>query len=414
MKKKIALLLVAAMASAGIFTGCGSDETEEAVSVSAEEENDEITAEPLMESVDYDITDYVTLPDDYMNMTVELSSDYEVTEDDVREYIENYVLVAYPVYVETVKTVVEDGDIVNIDYVGTLDGEAFDGGTAEGYNLTIGSGVFIDGFEDGLIGVSVGDTVDLNLTFPDDYSSEDLAGQEVVFTVTVNAIMEEQVLAYEDITDDYVAENFSSYYSLNTVDDLKDYIEESLASEYESEKNSDIQNLILEQLKDTCELNIPDDMVQDKVDTFIANIQAGADYYGMDYDTYISSYYGYDDEKEFNEYAAELVTDNLTEELILEAVLVDQNMTIYRSNFDDFVDYFVSYYGYSSTDDLYEDYGGEDALMLTYAENVALNTLMDSVNVVVPESGETDTDENAGEEESAETGDVEADETAEE
>ena len=86
------------------------------------------------------------------------------------------------------KSVVESGDTVNIDFEGKKDGVAFDGGTSQGYNLTIGSGSFIDGFEDGLIGVNVGDTVDLNLTFPEGYQNADLAGQDVVFTVTVNFI----------------------------------------------------------------------------------------------------------------------------------------------------------------------------------------------------------------------------------
>ena len=83
---------------------------------------------------------------------------------------------------------VEDGDIANIDYVGKKDGTAFSGGTAKGYDLEIGSGSFITGFEEGLVGVEIGKTVDLNLTFPSDYGSEELAGKAVVFTVTVNYV----------------------------------------------------------------------------------------------------------------------------------------------------------------------------------------------------------------------------------
>ena len=81
---------------------------------------------------------------------------------------------------------IEDGDVANIDYVGKKDGVAFSGGTASSYDLKIGSGTFIPGFEDGLIGVEIGTTVDLNLTFPEAYSNAELAGQDVVFTVTVN------------------------------------------------------------------------------------------------------------------------------------------------------------------------------------------------------------------------------------
>ncbi len=94
---------------------------------------------------------------------------------------------------------VEEGDIANIDYVGKKDGEAFAGGTAKGYDLTIGSGQFIPGFEDGLIGVEIGTTVDLNLTFPEDYkNSTSLAGAEVVFTVTVNSCKR----TFDELTDE--------------------------------------------------------------------------------------------------------------------------------------------------------------------------------------------------------------------
>ncbi len=86
--------------------------------------------------------------------------------------------------------VVEEGDTVNIDYTGYKDGEAFDGGSTNGAgtDLTIGSDMYIDGFEDGLIGHKVGETVDLNLTFPENYGATDLAGADVVFTVTINGI----------------------------------------------------------------------------------------------------------------------------------------------------------------------------------------------------------------------------------
>ena len=97
---------------------------------------------------------------------------------------------------------VEDGDTVNIDYVGKLDGEEFDGGSAEGYDLEIGSCTFIDGFEDGLIGHEIGEKVTLDLTFPDPYpNNPDLAGKPVVFDVTINAIKESQT---PELNDEFV------------------------------------------------------------------------------------------------------------------------------------------------------------------------------------------------------------------
>lgn len=86
--------------------------------------------------------------------------------------------------------VAENGDTVNIAFTGYLDGEAFDGGSSDSYDLELGSGTFIDGFEEGVMGHAIGDTFDLNLTFPDNYGNSDLAGKDVVFTVTLNGIYE--------------------------------------------------------------------------------------------------------------------------------------------------------------------------------------------------------------------------------
>ncbi len=108
---------------------------------------------------------------------------------------------------------VKEGDTVNIDYEGKKDGVAFEGGTAQGYNLTIGSNSFIDGFEDGLIGVEVGSTVDLKLTFPKDYQSAELAGQFVVFTVKVNYIVTEEGLTPEEYYSELGFESVEDYYA---------------------------------------------------------------------------------------------------------------------------------------------------------------------------------------------------------
>lgn len=124
----------------------------------------------------YDMSKYVKLD----NYAIEVDSSSESYKEYYAEKVSSLLIG------KLTEGKVEDGDVVNIDYVGKKDGVAFDGGTAKGSDLEIGSGSFIDGFEDGLIGVEIGSTVDLNLTFPSDYGSADLAGKAVVFTVTVN------------------------------------------------------------------------------------------------------------------------------------------------------------------------------------------------------------------------------------
>lgn len=140
--------------------------------------------------------DYNVTLADYENITI---SQAEIDEE--IESIRTY-------FSEESTTVTEgtvaDGDTVDISYVGTLDGVAFEGGTADNQALTIGSDQYIDGFEDGILGKEIGSTFDLNLTFPEDYSATDLAGQEVVFSVTVNAVT---IPILPDYTDEWVVEN---------------------------------------------------------------------------------------------------------------------------------------------------------------------------------------------------------------
>ena len=121
------------------------------------------------------------------------------------------------------RTKVEDGDVVNIDYEGTLDGVAFEGGTAQAFDLTIGSGTFIPGFEDGIIDKEVGDTFDLDLAFPDTYTNNpDLAGKEVVFTITINGIKEKVVPKLDDAFVKTVSDDVS------TVAEFKDKVKSEI------------------------------------------------------------------------------------------------------------------------------------------------------------------------------------------
>ena len=141
-----------------------------------------------------DLSEYVKLGE-YKGITVDTSS---------AEFKEAYNAVVKKdmsdngIVGKKLKGKVKSGDTANIDYVGKKDGVAFEGGTAQGYDLTIGSHTFIDGFEDGLIGVEIGDTVDLNLTFPENYSSAELAGAAVVFTVKVNYVKDAEAVKIED------------------------------------------------------------------------------------------------------------------------------------------------------------------------------------------------------------------------
>ncbi len=303
---------------------------------------------------DYDITKCVTLGE-YKGLTTEVK---EVTEADIDAMIEE-ALEAAGTTEEITEGIVKEGDTVNIDYVGKKDGIAFEGGTASGYDLGIGSGQFIPGFEDGLIGVGVGDIVDLDLTFPETYHSEELAGQAVVFTVTVNYIHGDIV---KPSVEDYAANNdFESVEAFRTEvenelkaeneTDAKESIwlaavANATVNEYpESEMNKAFANMkeyysqfaaaygvdlntLLEQLGSS-EETFEDDMreyaemaVAEKLIAIAIaeaeNITVSDDEYNAKIDEYLATYTQYETKEEIE---AVIDPDNLRDQLLMEKVL---------------------------------------------------------------------------------------------
>lgn len=199
------------------------------------------------------LSKYITLAD-YKGLKVDTKSD------EFKECYNNVIssdVSANDLYVKKTEGTVANGDTANIDYTGKKDGVAFDGGTAAGYDLKIGSNSFIEGFETGLIGKKIGDTVDLNLTFPENYNSAELAGKAVVFTVKINYVKTEEERKPEDYyselgfksldkyTDD-VTERAVKNYLLDKVKSgskIKEYPQTEIDTMYGSYKNMLEQNL---------------------------------------------------------------------------------------------------------------------------------------------------------------------------
>ena len=175
--------------------------------------------------------DYVTLPEDFGSIALK-ENDLTPTEDELQQQVDN-LLNQYTSSQPVTGRAAQSGDVANIDYTGTVDGVAFTGGTATGYDLTLGSGSFIDGFEDQIIGHNVGDTFDVTVTFPDGYGDSTdaegntitLSGKEAVFSVTLNAITQSVV---PTLTDEWVETNFAASDDLHTADALRQYFDSAL------------------------------------------------------------------------------------------------------------------------------------------------------------------------------------------
>lgn len=266
---------------------------------------------------DLDIDEYVTL-NDYKNMKVTAYKP-EVTDEDIEQYINSEMLNGY-----ITDRKVENGDVVNIDYVGKKDGVAFDGGTARGSDLEIGSGSFIEGFEEGLIGVMPGETVDLELTFPEGYPEKTLAGQPVVFTVTVNGIAES--MEYADATDADLARLGLPYETKDALwEAAKAEVEKNAEETFETSKTSAILNQIL---SESTIKSIPEYLVEEQIQGFEIYMESMSQmYYGMNFEQYLEQ----TEQKSLEDFEAELRPDcetTVKQYLISEALARAENLEI--------------------------------------------------------------------------------------
>ncbi len=272
----------------------------------------------------------------------------EVTDEDVQDEID-YYLSMYP-DVETVTgRAVESGDTVNIDYVGKKDGVAFEGGTDQGFDLEIGSGTFIPGFEDGLIGHGIGETVTLDLTFPEDYHAADLAGQKTQFDVTINGIT---VQKDAELTDDWVKANFTEE-GQTTVEGLKTFIREGLEETRRKESMYAAQTELMKGLMDNSEFEINPIAVEYEYQNQLNYLSSMMTAYGMTLDSYAANFGMTADElkEELHEYGENVVRQKLVEEAIFEAEGMELTDEDYRIMADDLgvtVDEVISVYGEES------------------------------------------------------------------
>ena len=227
-------------------------------------------------------TDYVNLPDDYTDITISADSG-QVSDEDIDNYITSNVLSSFATDEQVTDRAAADGDTVNIDYVGRIDGVAFDGGNTNGNgaDLKLGSGTYIDNFEEQIVGHTPGETFDVTVTFPEDYGNEDLNGKEAVFETTLNYIKE---TVTPELTDDWVKENLSETMSLNNIDELKAFVKSTMLYDNQA---SDVYTALHDKVSYTDEL--PQIALDYYRDVLLYRIYTYAQKYGTTMDTLLSS-----------------------------------------------------------------------------------------------------------------------------
>ena len=284
--------------------------------------------------------DVVTLPEDYAAIPLK-KADIEPTEDEVQSQIDS-LLDQHATTAEVTGRAAANGDTVTIDYSGTVDGVAFTGGTYSGYSLKLGSGTFIDGFEDQIVGHNVGDTFDVKVTFPEGYSDSTdaegnavvLSNKKAVFSVTLNYISEEIL---PELTDAWVEENFSSTDGVHTVEDLRDEYQKML---YQNNLNTAVMNYLL---ANSTFKDLPKEVTDYQVNQCLNYYYTMAQYYGYDLDSFLQAAAGYNSADDLLDAMSDSITEYAREALLYQAVAEAMDIAPTQEQIDTYSAYTETY-----------------------------------------------------------------------
>ena len=294
---------------------------------------------------------YVTLGE-YKGIAVSVAPKDEVTQEDIDNYIQSAVE-GQTSYEDVTGRAIQTGDTVNIDYVGKKDGVEFEGGSSAdgGYDLEIGSGSFIEGFEEGLIGANIGDTLDLNLTFPEDYSTADLAGADVVFTVSVNSIKEAVI---PELSDELVPTLAAE---CKTVDEYKEYVKNLLEEQVQSSFDQTVQSIAFQNVFAASTVSEPpQDMIDYYVEQTMLNADTYAGYYGLEREAFITEQLQMTME-DFEAQAQEMAIEASKQELVVRAIAKKEKLKVATDEINTFATENMAMYGYESAEAMIEEIG---------------------------------------------------------
>lgn len=245
--------------------------------------------------------------------------DYTVSEEDIDKDI-NATQMKNARMIEVDDRAVENGDIVKLDFDGSVDGVPFDGGKGEGYELEIGSNTFIPGFEEQLVGVKIGENKDVKVTFPKDYHAAELAGKDAVFACVVHEI---KVRELPELDDDFASE----VSEFDTMDEFRADVKKRLEEQAANRAKAETENAVLEKVTENAEVDVPEAMVEGQIDAMLNDFSQRLAYQGMNLETYMQ-YTGQtmDNMREqFKERANKQVLTSLVIEAIAKAEGIEAN-----------------------------------------------------------------------------------------
>ena len=367
---KIKNILIALLALLLVFSMAACNTTGDGEGSSTPE-----SSEPMYESKrpDYDfmtedLSKYITLGQ-YKGLEIEIDPLYEVTDEDVEAQI-IIDLVKSELYDEIKDRDVRKIDVVNIDFEGFIDGVAFSGGSAKDQVLTIyNGGGYIPGFADGVIGATPGTTVDVPVTFPEDYHSADYAGKEAVFKITVNYIYEAKELTGE-VVKSLTGEEMTAD---ELFADYKQKMTESNQETYDEYKLSLVWEIIFDSVT---VISLPEDLVDYYYQSDVDYYKMYANLYGVDYEEFLENYVGTTD-AELYEYAKDVVLS----EIVVYALIREENITVSEEEYNAMLNEWAEEGGYE-VEDILDSYSKEElmemfAMSKLYDEGVSWQTYIE-------------------------------------
>ncbi len=340
MKKRSYILAAAALAAAVMLAGCESKNQDKNQDNEQNAAADNV-AGSSEEALNFKVTDYVKLGD-YKGLEVTYPAVLEVADEDVQQYIQDE-LEGNTEYKEVKDRAAEVGDVVNIDYTGTINGEEFEGGTDTGYDLELGSGEFLEEFESSLVGKKTGETAVFKLTFPEEYD-ENVAGKEAEFTVKVNSVSESSVPEYND---EYV----QSISECKTVKEYEESVREQLETDAKDESEMEARENALRMAVENATL---DGYPQQLYDFFYEDTETGyknyAEFMGMEYEEFLGSYVT-------EEEIADLASEQTNEYLVTQAILEKEGKEISDSDYKKLAEEMAKENDYDTLEEYENDYG---------------------------------------------------------
>ncbi|MBQ4530276.1 MAG: trigger factor [Lachnospiraceae bacterium] len=230
---------------------------------------------------------------------------------------------------------VADGDVANIDFEGFVDGEAFEGGKGEGYDLTIGSHSFIDTFEDQLIGKNIGDSVDVNVTFPEEYHAPDLAGKPALFKVTINSIQAKEL---PELDDDF-AQDVSEF---DTMDEYKADVKAKLEEKKKKDAENEKEDAVIAKIVENATMEIPDAMIDTQTRQMVQDFAQRLQMQGLSFEQYMQ-FTGTTVEQLLDQMKPQ-AQSRIESRLVLEAVVVAENIEATEDEFKEEMEKMASMY----------------------------------------------------------------------